>query len=230
MAGHAYSARALHSERLTNERRSAGPGAALGVAALCVAALALLWVVAALVPSTHVKDAVLLYDFTTLGRPRLDSAGEALLEALAVLPFILWGVALLAIAFARERPRVALAVAVVMGLAPLTTEILKPLTAHRHAIYNGATVGPVSWPSGHSTAALALVFGVLLVSPARLRPFVAVIGALYAAAIGCFLLILSWHMPSDVLGGYLVAIVWAALAVAALQAAERRWPSGKTPV
>lgn len=230
MAGHAFSARALRSERLTHHRRSSGPGAALGVAALCVAALALVWVVAELVPSTHFKDAVLLYHFTTLSRPRLDSAGEVLLEVLAVLPFILWAVALLAIAFARERPRVALAVAAVMGLAPLTTEILKPLLAHRHAIYNGASVGAVSWPSGHATAAVALGLSAMLVAPSRLRPLVAAIGALYAAAIGCFLLILSWHMPSDVLGGYLVAILWAALAVAALQAAERRWPTGKPAV
>jgi membrane-associated phospholipid phosphatase len=34
-------------------------------------------------------------------------------------------------------------------------------------------------------------------------------------------------MPSDVLGGYLVASCWAALAVAALRLAERRWPTGK---
>jgi len=38
-------------------------------------------------------------------------------------------------------------------------------------------------------------------------------------------LILAWHMPSDVLGGYLVAALWTALAVAALRAADRRWPA-----
>jgi membrane-associated phospholipid phosphatase len=35
---------------------------------------------------------------------------------------------------------------------------------------------------------------------------------------------LAWHMPSDVLGGYLVASLWMALAVAALRGADRRWP------
>ena len=67
----------------------------------------------------------------------------------------------------------------------------------------------------------------VLVAPARLRPLVASIGALYAVAVGFALLILAWHMPSDVLGGYLMATLWAALAVAALRAAERRWPTAR---
>jgi membrane-associated phospholipid phosphatase len=46
------------------------------------------------------------------------------------------------------------------------------------------------------------------------------LGALLVAAVGCALLILAWHMPSDVLGGYLLATLWAALAVAALRAGE----------
>jgi membrane-associated phospholipid phosphatase len=40
---------------------------------------------------------------------------------------------------------------------------------------------------------------------------------------------LAWHMPSDVLGGYLVATFWTALAVAAVRAADRRWPPGARP-
>ena len=46
-----------------------------------------------------------------------------------------------------------------------------------------------------------------------------------AVEVGLSLLILAWHMPSDVLGGYLVAVLWMAVAIACLRAAERRWPS-----
>ncbi len=35
-------------------------------------------------------------------------------------------------------------------------------------------------------------------------------------AVGVALLILAWHMPSDVLGGYLLGALWIALAVAGL--------------
>ena len=82
-------------------------------------------------------------------------------------------------------------------------------------------IGAASWPSGHATAALALVLCAVLVAPARLRLLVAVVGAVFAAP-WASLLILAWHMPSDVIGGYLVAALWIALAVAALRA--RRAP------
>jgi membrane-associated phospholipid phosphatase len=213
--------------RHATRKRMEPPGAAgaLGLAGLCVLALALVWVFAELVPAVQVKDAVALHDFTLLSRPRVDGVATFLLHLLEPLQFVLWGTALVAVAVARDRPRVALAVVAMMALAPLTAETLKPLLAHPHVSVDGVSVGPASWPSGHATAALALIYSAVLVAPARLRPLVAGIGAVFAAAVGCSLLILAWHMPSDVIGGYLVATLWAALAVAALRAANRRWPT-----
>jgi membrane-associated phospholipid phosphatase len=189
-----------------------------------VCALALVWALAEHVPAVQWRDAVVLHDFTLLSRPGLDGPALFLLHLLNPLQFVLWGVALMAIALARERPRVAVAVLAIMALAPLTAEILKPLLAHPHLSVGGVYIGAPSWPSGHSTAALALVLSAVLVAPQRLRPLVASIGAVYALAVGCGLLILAWHMPSDVLGGYLLASLWTALAVAAVRAADRRWP------
>jgi membrane-associated phospholipid phosphatase len=202
-----------------------GPASALGVAGLCVIALASVWAIAAFVPAAQWRDALALHDFTQLSRPRIDGPASFLLHLLSPLQFVLWGVALMAIAFARERPRLALAIAAVMGLAPLTSEILKPLLAHPHVQIGDVYIGAASWPSGHSTAATALVMSAVLVAPTRLRAFVASLGVLFVLAVSCSLLILAWHMPSDVLGGYLVASFWMALAVAALRACERRWPS-----
>jgi membrane-associated phospholipid phosphatase len=201
-----------------------GAAAPLGVAALCVLAMTLVWAVAELIPAVQWKDAVVLHDFTLLSGPRVDGPTRFLLHLLNPLQFVLWGVALMALAVARERPRVALAVAAVMGLAPLTAEMLKPLLAHPHLSVGGVYIGAASWPSGHATAALALVYAALLVAPSRMRPLVACIGAVFVLAIGCALLILAWHMPSDVLGGYLTATLWAALALAALRYCDRRWP------
>jgi len=226
MSGHAYTASAMpprHAVRRASAR--SGVGGPLAVAALCVLAMALVWVIAELVPAAQFKDAATLHDFTLLSRPRVDTVASFLLRLLDPLQFVLWGIALMAVAIARGRPRVALAVAAVMSLAPFTAELLKPLLAHHHVAVGGVSVGPASWPSGHSTAALALALSAVLVAPARLRPLVAAIGAAYAVAVGCSLLILAWHMPSDVLGGYLVAALWTALAVAALRAANGRWPT-----
>lgn len=200
----------------------------LCVAGLCVGALALTWVVAALVPATHVKDAVALYDFTLLGGPRIDDLANALLHLLDPLLYTFWGVLLIAAALWRRHPRVALAVGLVLGLAPLSAEALKPLLAHAHARIGGSEITAASWPSGHATAATALVLCAILVAPRRLRPTVAALGATFAAAVGVSLLILAWHLPSDVLGGYLLGALWMALALIGLRAAQERSRSGRS--
>ncbi len=207
--------------------RWSGPASAIGMAALCAAAMVVVWVVAELVPGARYKDAVVLNDFAQMSGERVDSVGNFVLHLLDPTLFILWGLAIVAFALARLRPRVAAAAVAVMSLAPYTAETLKPLLAHPHVTVGYVQIGPVSWPSGHATAALALVLSAVLVMPARARPFVALLGAMFAAAVGCFLLMLGWHMPSDVIGGYLVAALWTALALAALRAAERRWPTGR---
>jgi membrane-associated phospholipid phosphatase len=226
MYQHAYTARALSPAHLTKRPGRRGTMAALALAALCLAALVATWIVAELVPAAQVKDAALLNHFVLLGRPGVDSVANALLSVLDPLPFILCGVVLVALALLRRRPRVALAVALVMSLAPLTAEMLKPLLAHPHVQIGLTHIDAASWPSGHATAALALVLCAVLVAPVRLRPLVTGLGVAFAAAVGCSLLILAWHMPSDVLGGYLVASLWMALALAALRATDRRRPSG----
>jgi membrane-associated phospholipid phosphatase len=213
----------MPNPRLANRLNAAW---ALPAAGLCVAGLAATWVLAELVPAAHVRDAVALNDFTELGRPRVDMLANGLLRLLDPLLYTVWGLGLVAVAWMRGRPRVALAVALVLPAAPLMAEVLKPLLAHVHARVGWQSIGAASWPSGHATAAMTLVLCALLVAPARLRPTIAALGSVFAVAVGFSLLILAWHMPSDVLGGYLLAALFVSLAVAALRAAGRRWPSG----
>jgi membrane-associated phospholipid phosphatase len=196
--------------------------APLCAAGLCAGALALTWVVAALVPATHVKDAVALYDFTLIGGPRIDDLMNGLLQLLDPALYTLWGVLLVSVALVRRRPQTALAVALVLSLAPLSAETLKPLLAHTHARIGVSEITAASWPSGHATAVTALVLCAILVAPRRLRPLVAALGVTFAALVGVSLLILAWHLPSDVLGGYLLGTLWVALALAGLRVADAR--------
>lgn len=225
MPGQAYSAAAMAPRPVSQRAERFGPAGALGVALMCVVSLALVWVVASFVPAAEWRDALALHDFTQLSRPGVDGPAHFLLDLLSPLVFILWGVALMAIALVQERPRVAVAVAAVMGLAPATSETLKPLLAQPHIQLGIVHVGAASWPSGHATAAMSLALSAVFVAPPRMRLLVGSIGAAFVLAVGCSLLILAWHMPSDVLGGYLVASLWMALAVAGMRALERRWPS-----
>jgi membrane-associated phospholipid phosphatase len=192
---------------------------ALLVAALCLVGLGLTWVLAELVPITHVKDAVALYDFTRLDRPLVEAPANALLDLLYPPFYATWGIVLVAIALRRRLLWVALAVAILLPLAPFTAELLKPLLAHHHDQIGPKYIANASWPSGHATAATTLAWCALLVSPPTHRRMVAALGAAFALAVGVALLVLAWHMPSDVVGGYLLATFWAALAFAALRSA-----------
>ncbi|MGO8904891.1 MAG: phosphatase PAP2 family protein [Solirubrobacteraceae bacterium] len=225
MLRHGHVSEAMAAGPVKRPAARARATAPLGFAGVLVAALALTWVVAELVPAGQARDSLALYHFVLLSRPHVDLLANDLLRLLDLPGLVLWTVALVAVALARGRPRVALAVAVVMALAPLSSEALKPLLAHPHVPIGTLHINDASWPSGHSTAALALALCAVLVSPAHLRLLVTALGAVFALAVGFSLLILAWHMPSDVLGGYLLAALWMALAVAGLRAAERRWPS-----
>jgi membrane-associated phospholipid phosphatase len=222
MEGHAYTAAALRPQRLVPRARRPSPGATLALAGLCLLGLALVWGIAEHVSAVRFKDAVLLNDFARLNHGPAGWLADLVVHLLEPGLFVLWGVALVAFAIARERPRTAAAVVAVMALAPLTAETLKPLLAHPHVTLGTVYIGPASWPSGHTTAGTALALSAVLVAPARLRPLVATLAAAFAAALGVALLIRHAHMPSDVLGGYLVAGLWASLAVAALRLSESR--------
>jgi membrane-associated phospholipid phosphatase len=228
---HAFTAGTTSPRRLDARAELPSVVRALGVALLCLLGAAAVWVVAQYVPAAHLRDAIALRDFMLLSHPQVDAVGNFLIHLLEPPLFVIWGTALVTAALVRGRPRVAVAVASVMALAPLTAEMLKPLLARPHAQVGAVHITPASWPSGHATAGFTLVLCAVLVAPARLRVLTAVLGALYAAALGCSLLILGWHMPSDVLGGYLLAALWMALAVAIVSAADRRWPPrrGQTP-
>ena len=77
-------------------------------------------------------------------------------------------------------------------------------------------------------AGVVLAASAVLVTPRRFRAPAVLLAALFALAVGVALLIRAWHMPSDVLGGYLLGLAWTALAVACLRASELRWPSRRT--
>lgn len=226
MDGHAYPAQPLR--RPVPPSPSGGArGAALPLlsAAALLLALALVWVVASQVPAAQTRDASTLYHLTLLNRPSIENAGDVLLYLLNPVPMFMWAVALIAGALAQDRRREAIAALCVLILAPLTAEILKPLLAHPHASFGGVSIASASWPSGHATAATALAVGAVIVAPVRIRPLVAALGVLFAAVVGVTLLILDWHMPSDVLGGYLLGLFWGSLAFAWLRRGQAPRPA-----
>src|SRR4051794_15810831 len=132
-------------------------------------------------------------------------------------PFAVLSGSLIVGALIARRPRAAIAAAATMYGAAVTTQVLKPLLAFQREFPPGHFMGPIAFPSGHTTAVMSLSLALVIVSPSRLRPLAAAAGGLLTVATVFSLLILGSHYPSDVIGGLLVATTWACLASAALR-------------
>jgi membrane-associated phospholipid phosphatase len=126
------------------------------------------------------------------------------------------------VALWRGRPRLAVAVLVLVVGANLTTQVLKMALEHQRyqSVLGYRQVGPTSFPSGHATAALAMACAFALVLPRAWRLAAVSVGVLAALAIGGSRVVLHFHYPSDVLGGWLVAGGWCFALVAGLRAGE----------
>jgi len=200
------------------------PQTALLAAIACAVGLATTGVFALLVPLAHARDSASLQGFTRLNQGGVTRVAATIAHLCDPLPYALFGLGLAAVALARRRRQVALAVLVILGGAAITTELLKPLLATpRVAEWLGAgQIGAAAWPSGHATAAMALGLCGVLVAPARVRPLAGLLGGALAVAVSYSILVLAWHFPSDVLGGFLVAGLWTSLAAAVL------WRTGET--
>ena len=141
-----------------------------------------------------------------LGGNALNSS-NAVLIAISSVSFALIGGLLVAVSLYERRLDMAAAVAVTLGGSFATTEYLKGSLHGRSGVPDYLAH---SFPSGHSTVALALGLSFILAAPTKQRTLVAVGAALYAAGMGAALVFNAWHLPSDVGGGFCMATAWAA--------------------
>jgi membrane-associated phospholipid phosphatase len=204
-----------------------GPTArtALQGALACFIALALVGLAAAFVPEVRSVDAAATAGWDAAGDTTFGALTRRMAHLCDAEPYCVLGVALIGIALLRGRIARAGAVAVLLVATGLTTQLLKSsLGSPRGGQILGLELG--SWPSGHATAAMTLALCAVLVAPRAWRGLVALGGAGFALAVGLGVLVMEWHLPTDVAGGYLVAMGWTLLAVAALRRVEG--PAGAT--
>jgi len=107
----------------------------------------------------------------------------------------------------------ALTLVLVATLAPWITDLIKPVVGRARPVWETslATEVTLSYPSGRATAGIAvyLACGVALGSLLRSPSWGAVVAlsfGIFGVAIGLSRLVLGVHWPSDVLGGFCVAI------------------------
>jgi membrane-associated phospholipid phosphatase len=192
----------------------------------CLVGLVVAGVLALAVPGAHERDAAMLHGFLGLDRPSVHRAIWFVAHLCDTLPYACAGLLCIALALARRRGWRALAVACLLAVTGVTTQLLKHALAQpRLEHWLPEQVATNSWPSGHSTAAMTLALCAILVAPPALRASAAMLGGAFAVGVGYAVLVLGWHYPSDVLGGFLVAGLWTSLAVAVLHRVEAPEPA-----
>jgi membrane-associated phospholipid phosphatase len=112
---------------------------------------------------------------------------------------------------------------VLVAGANATTQMLKHVVIERPG-YVG--FGPNALPSGHVTLVTTVVFAAFIVASAQWRPWIAVVGCGWIAAIAVATVVSGWHRPSDAAAALLVCVGWAAL-VSAVR--FQRWPPSVPP-
>ena len=206
------------------------PHVLLSLALAGAATAFVVWLTAIHVAGARALDARALQTFTGVAKPPLTPSIHGIAGFADPWPIIGTGAALVVLALLRRRWWMAAVVPLILGAANVTTQLLKPALGDLRVVpldgYDGVYLG--SWPSGHSTAAMSLALCLVLVSGPRLRPLAALAGAGYAVAVGYALVVLGYHLPSDVFGGYLVAATFTLLGAAALSALEAHRPLGAT--
>jgi membrane-associated phospholipid phosphatase len=206
----------------------------LVLAAVCAVAFCVLLVVAYTSSGARSLDASALSGFLELQGQHVVPLAQRITHLGNPGPVIVMTVGLMGLAAARGRLRQALAIAFLVGITSISSQVLKAVLAYPRddALVFGAHIVPAAFPSGHSTAAMTLAACGVLAAPRAARPIAAALGALLALGVGYSVVTLGSHYPSDVAGGFLLATIWTLLVVAGLQAAEQRWPQrvGRTRV
>ena len=203
------------------------PVVLLLLAAVSAAGAVVVWLAAFHIAAARTLDGSALESFAGAARPPLTPSIGGVAGLADPMPFALWTIAIVAIALLRKRWLMAGAVAAILLSANVVTHVLKPALADPRTfeLRGIETFYPASWPSGHSTAAMSLALCLVLVAGPRMRPLAALVGAGFAIAMGYSLVVLGYHLPSDVLGGFFVAATFTLLGTATLAALESQWPA-----
>jgi membrane-associated phospholipid phosphatase len=207
------------------------PRLLLAGAAACAVAYGLVMLAAFVMPGGTWVDGISLAGLSSLrASATISSLATGVVAACDTAPFALLASALVVFSLATRGLRRTAAVALLLGGANLSSQLLKPLSEVRPAsAWSGVPrIDLPSFPSGHATAAMSLALAAVLVAPRAWRPFAAAVGGAFAVGVGVSTVIEIWHYPSDVIGGFLLATGWALVALAALRAVEARWPEAGT--
>ncbi|MBR7832727.1 phosphatase PAP2 family protein [Actinospica durhamensis] len=164
---------------------------------------------------------------TAMQRPAQAVGALDLIGTWSVIAAVL---VVVGIGLLRRQVALALAGAAVVGASMATTEFLKSTLIRPNLVPGWTDSAGNSFPSGHTTVAMSVMFALILVAPYRFRGLIAFCTAATATEIGALTIVARWHRPSDTLGADLVVLFYAGLAVLVLAAFGRIRPIAARPL
>lgn len=190
-------------------RPSPHPGRAGLLTALlgCAVASALAyWAFVRTVAGQRIENAVVLD--AQAGRPSAPDLSAGALASMDVGPCVCAGVlTVLAIGFARRRFAAGGAAAGLVVGSLLAARILKLTLLTRPDLDAGSAVARHnSFPSGHVSAAVAVLLALAIVLPHGTRPWMMIPGAVGVGWVAYATVLLGWHRPSDTVGASLLVV------------------------
>jgi membrane-associated phospholipid phosphatase len=176
-------------------------------ALICFGLLVVLYIGLVGTPWGHRLD-----DNAYLGRGALSRKvvtwDSALLMRVTSVTVVSAAVVLLLIGVVRRSIWVGVIAAAGFGTAVAGAEILKMVFPWRALVPDDARLGKFlqfgTYPSGHATIGTAFALGLLLLSPARWRPWLAAVAGAISSVFAAGVLFAGWHRGSDSLG----ALAW----------------------
>lgn len=186
--------------------------------AAAVSAVILLWRVYRLISILTFPAVGFDQRFADMAQRLSVPAERAVMVALSAgarpVPMTLAVVAVATGALIARSKRGALIVVSTSALSALIVEVLKTVVHRARPPFGQAVVGSFSWPSGHAAASLALALGLCLFVwhvDRRRWSTVAMFVVPWALLVGYSRAYLTVHWASDVVAGWLVAIMAAAI-------------------
>jgi membrane-associated phospholipid phosphatase len=158
-------------------------------------------------PRGHQLDDDAYFGRKALSR-KVVNLDSRLLDHVSKATLLIAAVILLAVAAARRCTLVGVIAVVGFGCAVIGAELFKHSLPWRALVPDDSLLESDlrmdSYPSGHATIGTSFALSLLLLSPSRWRPWLAVAAGCMSATFATGVLFAGWHRPSDALG----ALAW----------------------
>jgi membrane-associated phospholipid phosphatase len=180
-------------------------------------------------PLGHQVDDDAYFGRKALSR-KVVSLDFRLLDHVTKATLLVAAIILLAIAAVRRCTLVGVIAVVAFGCAVIGAEVFKHSLPWRALVPDDSLLERdlrgESYPSGHATIGTSLALSLLLLSPSRWRPWLAVAAGCMSATFATGVLFAGWHRPSDALG----ALAWSGFCMTVAAAAAVRLRGRPQPV